>query len=66
MKIIWWLATVTAISLFSILLSNWRMLDGISNLSLTLMSPVESQMGDLAQPVDDFVAGHHRPWRPCP
>lgn len=57
MKIMWWLATVMAISLFSILLSNWRMLDGISNLSLTLMSPVESQMDDLAQPVDDFVQG---------
>lgn len=57
MKIIWWLATVTAVSLVSIVLSNLRGLDTLQSLSLTAMGPMESQMRDAASPVNDFVHG---------
>jgi rod shape-determining protein MreC len=57
MKVIVWLAVVTAVSLFSILLSNLRALDSLNSVSLTLMAPIEAEMHDIAEPVDEFVQG---------
>jgi rod shape-determining protein MreC len=57
MRLLWWLAAVTAISLTSILLSERRAIDPVQNLSLTATTPLASRLRDAARPVDDFFKG---------
>src|SRR6266508_742274 len=57
MRLVWWLAAVTAISLASILLSERRAIDPVQNLSLTVTTPLASHLRDATRPVDDFFKG---------
>lgn len=57
MRLLWWLGTVVAISLISIFLSHNHRLDPVQNLSLTVTSPVQGGLRDLAGDMDDRVAG---------
>jgi rod shape-determining protein MreC len=57
MKIIWWLATVGAIGLISIFLSERHALDPVQNLTLTASAPLESTFRDAASPVNDIYEG---------
>jgi rod shape-determining protein MreC len=53
----WWLLTVTAVSIIGIVLSQQRALDPLENLSLRITSPVEGGFRDLADPIADFFEG---------
>lgn len=57
MRLIWWIATVLAVSLVSILLSEARAFDPAQNLTLTVAAPVESTLRNAADPVNDIFAG---------
>jgi rod shape-determining protein MreC len=57
MRLVWWLATVFAISLVSIGLSERGNLSMLRNLSLTANAPVQSGLRDVASPVSNFVTG---------
>ncbi len=57
MRVIWWLATVVTISLISIVLSHYRALDPVQNLSLTMSAPLQGGLRDLASPINDFFQG---------
>jgi rod shape-determining protein MreC len=57
MRLVWWLATVVAISVFAIFLSEQRMLDPVQNLSLTVSAPASGGLRDAARPVDDLFRG---------
>jgi rod shape-determining protein MreC len=57
MKLVWWLATIFAISLVSIFLSEAGAANPIRNLSLTVTSPAQGSLRDVASPVNNFVAG---------
>jgi rod shape-determining protein MreC len=57
MRVIWWLAIVVTISLISILLSHYRALDPLQNLSLTVSAPLQGSLRDLASPINDFFQG---------
>ena len=57
MRLVWWLAAVTAISLVGIIFSERRAFDPVQNLSLTATTPLASRLRDAARPVDDFFKG---------
>lgn len=57
MRLIWWMASVSAISLVSIVLSHRGTLDPVNNLSLTITAPLSSGLRDIAEPADDLLAG---------
>ena len=57
MRVIWWLLTVVCVSLVSIFLSEQRALDPVQNLSLTITSPLEGGLRDLASPIADMFQG---------
>ncbi len=57
MRVIWWLATLTVVSLISIILSHHRALDPVQNLSLSITSPVQSGLRDIASPANDLFEG---------
>jgi rod shape-determining protein MreC len=57
MRVIWWLLTVVAVSTISIVLSEQRTLDPVPNISLTLASPLEGGIRDIANPLNDLFNG---------
>jgi len=57
MRLVWWLATVFVVSLFTIVLSQRQALDPVQNMSLTVTAPVASGLRDAARPVDDLFKG---------
>ena len=57
MRLVWWLAAVTVISLVGIVFSERRALDPVQNLSLTATTPLASRLRNAARPVDDFFKG---------
>jgi len=57
MRLVWWLATIVAISIVSIVLSEQGTIDPIRNLSLTATSPIQGGLRDIASPVNDIFAG---------
>lgn len=57
MRLIWWLATVSSVSLFTIILSQSRAIDPVHNLSLTVTAPAASGLRDAVRPVDDLFRG---------
>ena len=57
MRVIWWLATVVAVGLAGIILSEQRALDPLHNLSLTTTAPVEDGIRDIASPLNDIYEG---------
>ena len=57
MRVMWWLLTVTAVSIIGIVLSQQRALDPLENLSLRITSPLEGGFRDLADPIADFFEG---------
>src|SRR5207245_11112551 len=57
MRLVWWLAAVTLISLVGIVFSERRALDPVQNLSLTATTPLASRLRNAARPVDDFFKG---------
>jgi rod shape-determining protein MreC len=57
MRVIWWLATVVSVSLISIFLSEQRTLDPLQNFSLSITSPLEGGLRDLADPIADVFEG---------
>jgi len=57
MRLVWWLATVMAIGLISIVLSERGTLSPLRNLSLTASSPVERELRDLASPIHNVFEG---------
>lgn len=57
MRVIWWLLTVAAVSTISIVLSEQRTLDPVQNISLTLASPLEGGIRDIASPLNDLFDG---------
>lgn len=54
MRLIWWLATVGAVSLVSIFLSERGALSPVHNVTLTVSAPVENVLRDAASPVNDI------------
>ena len=57
MRVLWWFATVVAVGLVSIVLSEGGALDPVENLSLTINAPVEGGIRDIASPIDEFYDG---------
>jgi len=57
MRLVRWLSTVVAISLVSIFLSEQGAIDPVRNLSLTITSPAQVGLRDIASPVSDVFAG---------
>lgn len=57
MRLLWWMATVAAVSLVSIVLSQAGAIDPAQNLTLTVSAPVEGVLRGAARPVDDIYAG---------
>jgi len=57
MRLVWWLASISVVSLVAIALSQRRALDPVQNLSLTATTPLASRLRDAARPVDDFFKG---------
>src|SRR3990172_6788350 len=57
MGVIWWLATVVAVGLVGIVLSEQRALDPLHDLSLTTTAPVEDGIRDIASPLNDIYEG---------
>src|SRR5437870_12472991 len=57
MRLVWWLAAVTVISLVGIVFSERRALDPVQKLSLTGTTPLASRLRNAARPVDDFFKG---------
>src|SRR5438046_10219493 len=57
MRLVWWLAAITVVSLASIVLSERRAFDPVQNLSLTATTPLASRLRDADRPVDDFFKG---------
>src|SRR5712692_10583556 len=57
MRVVWWLLTVVTTSATGIFLSDWRTLDPVQNISLTISSPVEGGLRDIASPVNDLFDG---------
>ncbi len=54
MRLIWWLATVGAVGLISIFLSEQGALVPVRNVHLTISSPVEGVLRDAADPLEDI------------
>jgi rod shape-determining protein MreC len=57
MRLIWWLATVVAVSLVSIILSEKHTANPVHNLTLAASAPVESILYDAVHPLDDIYQG---------
>jgi rod shape-determining protein MreC len=57
MRLIWWLATVVAVSLVSIVLSEKHTTNPVHNLTLAASAPVESILYDAVHPLDDIYQG---------
>lgn len=57
MRLIWWLATVVAVSLLSIFLSHHHATDPAHNLTLTVSAPFEDVLYDAVHPINDVFAG---------
>jgi rod shape-determining protein MreC len=57
MRLIWWLGTVVAVSLISIILSEKHTVSPVHNLTLAASAPVESILYGAVQPLDDIYAG---------
>ena len=57
MRLIWWLATVVAVSLVSIILSEKHTTNPVHNLTLAASAPVESILYDAVHPLDDIYQG---------
>jgi rod shape-determining protein MreC len=57
MRLIWWFATVVAVSFFTIVLSQAGALSPIRNLTLTVSAPVEDGIRDAASPLSDIYEG---------
>ena len=57
MRLLWWTLAVLSVSLFSILLSENRTLDPLQNLSLTIASPMQNGLRDVADPISDLFHG---------
>ncbi len=57
MRLVWWLATVFGISVFSIFLSNAGATDPVQNLTLTVSSPLQGGLRDIAAPINDAFLG---------
>jgi rod shape-determining protein MreC len=57
MRVIWWLLTVVAVCTISIVLSERHALDPVQNISLTITSPLEGGLRDIAKPVNDLFDG---------
>ncbi len=57
MRVIWWLATVCAVGVVSIILSRQRILDPFQNLSLNLTAPLAGGLLDIASPINDIIDG---------
>jgi rod shape-determining protein MreC len=57
MRFVWWLATILAVSLVSIFLSEQGAADPVRNLSLTITSPVQGGLRDAVSPVNDIFSG---------
>ena|SRR5438093_4416414 len=57
MRILWWTATVIAISLSCIVFSQQGATKPLQNLSLTINSPLAGGLRDMARPLDDFFLG---------
>jgi rod shape-determining protein MreC len=57
MRLIWWFATVAAVSLVSIVLSESRALDPAENLTLTASAPLQGVLLDAAGPIQDIYDG---------
>jgi rod shape-determining protein MreC len=57
MRLIWWLAAVMAVSLVTIFLSELGATDPVRNLSLTITAPVQSNLRDVASPVNNVFSG---------
>jgi rod shape-determining protein MreC len=61
MRLIWWLATIGAVSLVSVFLSERGALAPVHNVTLTISAPVENVLRDAASPVNDIytsIADH--------
>lgn len=54
MRLIWWLATVGAVGLVSIFLSEQGALAPVHNVNLTISAPVQNVLRDAASPIDDI------------
>ena len=57
MRLVWWLATVLGISVISIFLSHHGATDPVQNLTLTVSSPLQGGLRDLAGPINDAFLG---------
>jgi rod shape-determining protein MreC len=57
MRLIWWLATVVAVSLVSIILSEKHATNPVHNLTLAASAPVESILYDAVHPLRDIYQG---------
>src|SRR5712692_1561054 len=57
MRVVWWLATVVAISLVGITLSERGAFDPVQNLSLTITSPIQGGLRHIASPSSDLFSG---------
>lgn len=57
MRVIWWLVTLMTVSVISIVLSSHHALDPVQNFSLTITSPVQGGLHDIASPVNDLFQG---------
>jgi rod shape-determining protein MreC len=57
MRLIWWLGTVVAVSLISIILSEKHTVSPVHNLTLAASAPVESILYGAVQPLDDIYEG---------
>lgn len=57
MRLIWWLATVLAVSFVSIFLSHHHATDPARNLTLTVSAPLEDVLYDAAHPIDNIYEG---------
>lgn len=57
MRLIWWLATIGAVGLISIFLSEHHAFDPVQNLTLTASAPLEGTLHDAASPINDIYEG---------
>jgi rod shape-determining protein MreC len=57
MRLIWWFATVAAVSFFTVVLSQAGALDPLRNLTLTVSAPIEDGIRHAASPLSDIYEG---------
>jgi rod shape-determining protein MreC len=56
MRLVWWMATVLAVGLISIVLSERGGLAPLDEVTLTISAPVENVLYDAASPIDDIYS----------